>query len=346
MKAYERTGRIGQSKLALNRKFGRISQNKSAPYRKSGRIEQDGEFSGRRQRKRSGSSRRQALWGWLFVLPGLAGVLAFYLFPFLDVVRRSFVSAMGGGFVGIANYRTVAANEAFRLAAANTLRFAALCLPLLLLLSLGLAVLLQSLLTASGSHPGLKRSAKLAKSAYLVPLAVPAASIVLLWQLVFDVRGLLNGWLSALGLPGRDWMHTEAAFGVLVFSYLWKNIGYDVVLWLAGLSAVPVELYEAARVDGAGRTVCFFRITLPAIRPMAVTIVIVSFLNSFKVFREAYLVAGNYPQDNIYLLQHLFNNWFRELSMDKMAAGAVLLALVILALVLLLEKSWNREETV
>lgn len=300
----------------------------------------------RKRRNRKGTDRKQALWGWLFVLPGFAGVLAFYLFPFLDVVRRSFASAMGGGFVGIANYRTVAANEAFGLAARNTLRFGAVCLPLLLLLSLGLAVLVQGLLTAPGHRPGAERAAKLAKSAYLVPLAVPAASIVLLWQLVFDTRGLLNGWLHALGLSGRGWMHTDAAFGVLVFSYLWKNMGYDVVLWLAGLSAVPEELYEAARVDGAGRAVCFFQITLPAIRPMAVTIIIISFLNSFKVFREAYLVAGNYPQDKIYLLQHLFNNWFRELSMDKMAAGAVLLALVILALVLLLEKSWNKEEPV
>lgn len=300
-----------------------------------------------RKRKKSSQgqwNRKHALWGWLFVLPGFAGVLVFYLFPFLDVVRRSFVSAMGGGFVGSANYRAVAANEAFGLAATNTLRFAAVCLPLLLLLSLGLAVLLKSLLTTSGRRPGAAGAARLAKSAYLVPLAVPAASIVLLWQLVFDARGLLNGWLSVLGIQGRDWMHTEAAFGVLVFSYLWKNMGYDVVLWLAGLASVPEELYEAARVDGAGRAVCFFRITLPFIRPMAVTISIISFLNSFKVFREAYLVAGNYPQDRIYLLQHLFNNWFRELSMDKMAAGAVLLALVILVLVLFLEKSWNKED--
>lgn len=272
--------------------------------------------------------------GWLFLAPGFLGVLVFYLIPFLDVVRRSFTQAVGGKFVGVTNYQTVLTNQAFLLAAGNTLRFAAVCLPLLILISLGIAVLLRKAGKAAG----------FLKGAYLVPLAIPAASIVLLWKLMFDSRGMLNGLLSALGLSGADWMNSGAAFGVLVFSYIWKNLGYDVVLWIAGLSMVPRQIYEAARVDGAGEWMCFFKITLPAIRPAAFTIVVISFLNSFKVFREAYLVSGNYPQDSIYLLQHLFNNWFRELSVDKMAAGAVLMALVIFCLVALLEKSWDMEQ--
>lgn len=272
--------------------------------------------------------------GWLFLLPGFVGVLVFYLIPFLDVIRRSFLQAVGGGFVGFTNYRTVLTNPAFLLAAKNTLRFAMVCLPLLLMLSLGIAVLLQRLTYLS----------ELLKSAYLVPLAIPAASVVLLWRVVFDSSGLLNGMLHMLGIAGRDWMNTGASFGVLVFSYLWKNLGYDVVLWSAGLDSVPFQLYEAARVDGAGSWTCFWRITLPAIRPVAFTIAVISFLNAFKVFREAYLVAGNYPQDSIYLLQHLFNNWFRELSVDKMAAGAVLMAVVIFVFVCLLQRSWEMKE--
>lgn len=271
--------------------------------------------------------------GWLFLLPGFLGVLVFYLIPFLDVVRRSFTQAVGGKFVGFSNYQTVLTNQAFLLAAGNTLRFAAVCLPLLILISLGIAVLLRRVGKAAG----------FLKGAYLVPLSIPAASIVLLWKLMFDKQGMLNGLLSALGIPGADWMNTGASFGVLVFSYIWKNLGYDVVLWLAGLSMVPQQIYEAARVDGAREWMCFLKITLPAIRPAAFTIVVISFLNSFKVFREAYLVSGNYPQDSIYLLQHLFNNWFRELSVDKMAAGAVLMALVIFGLVCMLQKSWDME---
>lgn len=94
-------------------------------------------------------------------------------------------------------------------------------------------------------------------------------------------------------------------------------------------------------MDGAGTWKRFFYITLPNIRSMAFTIVILSFLNSFKVFREAYLVAGNYPQKQIYLLQHVFNNWFADLSIDKMTAGSVLLCCVLTAFVLLLHKNWE-----
>lgn len=269
--------------------------------------------------------------GWFFILPGLTGVLVFYLIPFGDVVRRSFWRAAGDGFVGLDNYRQVFDNQAFRLAAGNTARFVLVCLPLLLVLSLGLAVLLQK--------QGAGR--RLLKSAYLVPLAIPAASVVLLWHIVFDQTGVFNGILAAFHLDGKDWMNSDAAFWVLVFSYIWKNLGYDVILWLAGLLGIPESVYEAAKADGAGEWKCFLYITLPNIRPVAFTVIILSSLNSFKVFREAYLVAGNYPQRKIYLLQHVFNNWFSDLSVDKMAAGSVLLCIVIIVFVLLLQRSWG-----
>ncbi|MDE7224477.1 MAG: ABC transporter permease subunit, partial [Acetatifactor sp.] len=110
----------------------------------------------------------------------------------------------------------------------------------------------------------------------------------------------------------------------------------------AGLKAIPAELSEAARVDGAGRIRCFFRITLPNLKGSAYTITVLSLLNAFKSFREAYLVSGAYPQQDIYLLQHLFQNWYTRLDMDKLAAGAILMALVLGALSLLLQRLWDK----
>ena len=272
--------------------------------------------------------------GFCFVLPSLVGVFVFYIIPFGDVIRRSFMQAVGNGFAGLDNYRQVFSHHAFCLAAGTTLCFVAVCLPLLLVLSLGVAVLL--LEQVKGKN--------ILKSTYLIPLAIPAASVVLLWNIVFDQYGMLNGIISFFHIRGKDWMNSGAAFGVLVFSYIWKNLGYDVVLWIAGLHGIPESIYEAARVDGAGALKCFFYITLPNIRPVAFTVVILSFLNSFKVFREAYLVTGNYPQEQIYLLQHVFNNWFSELSVDKMAAGSVLLCIVLVVFVLLLQRSWDKED--
>ena len=233
-------------------------------------------------------------------------------------------------------------NSAFQLAVKNTVRFLLVCLPLLLLISLILAIIVNALWTALEKKQKADFTLRTIKTAYLLPMAIPAASVVLLWRLMFDRQGFVNGVCHMFGLQGVDWMNTQAAFAVLVFSYIWKNLGYTMVLWLAGLASVSTEIYEAAKVDGAGSWTRFFKITLPLIRPMIFTIVILSFLNSFKVFREAYLVAGNYPQEDMYLLQHLFNNWFLDLSVDKMAAGSVLMMLVIGTAVILLQKMWEK----
>lgn len=270
--------------------------------------------------------------GILFVLPHFLGVCVFLFVPFLDVVRRSFLRA-AGGFCGFENFKLVLENEAFRLAAGNTLKFTLVCLPLLLLLSLLLAVFLY----------GMGKAAGYLKNAYLVPMAIPAACVALLWKLLFDTHGMVNGVVTALGGEAVDWMNTGNAFYVLVGSYIWKNLGYVMVLWIAAMDGIPRTVYEAAKIDGAGNAASFFYITLPCIRPAAFTIVVISFLNSFKVFREAYLVAGNYPQESIYLLQHVFNNWFLSLSVDKMAAGAVLLAVIICAAVQVLQRAWERQ---
>lgn len=271
--------------------------------------------------------------GVCFLLPGLLGVLVFTLIPFVEVVRRSFQSAVGNQWVGPDNYRNVLSNTAFRMAAGNTLRFTVICIPLLVALSLLLAVVLQKL----------KFLKNTLKSIFLVPVAVPAASVVLVWKILFHSNGLINGVLTALGRERIGWMTTGASFWVLVLSYLWKNLGYDMILWMAGLAGIPKEIYEAARVDGAGEWKCFTRITMPNLLPSLYTISVLSFLNSFKVFREAWLVAGDYPQQDMYLLQHLYNNWFRELSFDKISAAAVMTAAVVLVLIVLLQRAWDKE---
>lgn len=284
-------------------------------------------------KRRRFSAHKQALTGILFLLPGLAGVVCFTLRPFLEVIRRSFQSAVTGQWVGIKNYQEVFGNTAFRTAAGNTLRFTVICIPLLVVLSLFLAVLLQRL----------RRGKNALKSMFLVPVAVPAASVVLVWKALFHSNGLINAVISYFGGETINWMTSDWAFAVLVISYLWKNIGYDMVLWMAGLSGISTEIYEAARVDGAGEWKCFTKITLPNLKPTLYTISVLSFLNSFKVFREAWLVAGDYPHQSMYLIQHLYNNWFRELSFDKIAAAAVINAAVVFGLILLLQRAWDTQ---
>lgn len=277
--------------------------------------------------------RRNSLAGLLFLLPDFIGVLFFALLPFFQAVVRSFQSAVTARWVGLKNYRDVLGNSAFRLAAGNTMKFTAVCIPLLVLLSLAAAVSIQRVRLGKAALKG----------AFLLPMAVPAASVVLVWKVLFHSNGLINGSLQRFGMEKIAWMSSDAAFWVLVISYLWKNLGYDMILWLAGLAGISPEIYEAARVDGAGEWKCFTKITLPNLKPSLYTITVLSFLNSFKVFREAWLVAGDYPHQSMYLLQHLYNNWFRELSFDRIAATAVLNGGVVFLLILFLQRAWDTE---
>lgn len=277
-------------------------------------------------RKSAGHARPSGL---PFLLPGFAGVAAFVLLPFGKVILSSFQSSLGHKFTGFDNYLSVFQNSAFRLAAGNTLRFMALGVPLLLVISLMLALMIDSC-------PKWDKY----KFLYLLPMAIPAATIVLVWKMLFVKQGFLNHLLGT----HIDFMGENSAFYILVGSYLWKNMGYTLVLWLAGLRSVPGDILDAAKVDGAGKVVCFFRVTLPNLKGSMYTILVVSLLNSFKVFREVYLVGGAYPQENIYLLQHIFNNWYTRLDFDKMGAGAVLAVLVLGSLSLLLRRLWDREE--
>lgn len=261
-----------------------------------------------------------------FLLPSFLGVAVFVLVPFIDVFRRSFTTAVTGEFTGLENYRTVFENGPFRLAVYNTLRFTCICLPLLLILGLAAALMLSQL-----------KQVQLFKSFFLLPMAMPSATIVLVWKMTFSADGFLNRLLET----HVDFMWTEDAFWVLVFSYVWKNLGYTVILWLAGILAIPGDFIEAARVDGAGSFRVFWSVMLPQLKGSMYTITVLSFLNSFKVFRESYLVAGAYPHESMYMLQHLFNNWFTNLDLDKMAAAAVCVGGVLLIVILLLQRLWD-----
>ena len=263
-----------------------------------------------------------------FLAPSVLGILLFFLFPFVDTVRRSFYDARAANFIGFDGYLSVLRNDAFRLAASNTAKFIAVCIPLLLVISLAIALLVRSV----------RPRGRVFKTTYLLPMAVPVASIVLLWQVLFHSNGLANTMLASIGLEGIDFMGSNAAFWVLIFTYIWKNNGYVLILWLAGRDGISESLYEAARVDGGNSLQLFRYITMPGLLPTAGLVAILSLLNGFKVFREAFLVAGAYPHDSIYMLQHLFNNWFLNLDISRLCAAATMLCLVLLLLILLIQR--------
>ena len=255
-----------------------------------------------------------------FILPSLLGVLLFTLLPLLDVIGRSFVNAGHPGFI---NYRVVLSNSSFRLAFRNTLQFEMISLPLLFVISLLIAIAVKEI----------KHS--FVTFAFLIPMAIPSNSVAVIWRILFDDHGIVNGWIvNVFHGDAVHFLQGNAAFWLLIATFLWKNVGYNMLLWLAGLSMLPPAITEAAKIDGAGKFVIFIRILLPNLKGTIFTVWMLSLMNSFKIFREVYLIAGNYPDDHIYLLQHLFNNWFSKLEIGKIAAAACVTAVLFFVILL------------
>lgn len=252
----------------------------------------------------------------LFLLPSLCGVLLFFVLPFFIVIYYSLVdSPINREFVGFDNYVRLFSNTAFRTALRNTLTFSLTAVPLVVLLSLLLAVLLSEKLPFLSFF----------RTVFLTPLMVPVASIVLIWQVIFHYNGALNEWISYLGLAPVDWLKSGWSQMVIVILYLWKNIGYNMVLFMAALSNIPADVLEVARLEGCGALRAFWHIKLRYLSSSILFVGILSLISSFKVFREVYLMTGDYPYDALYLLQHFMNNTFRSLDYQKLSTAAVIL---------------------
>ncbi|GKU78825.1 carbohydrate ABC transporter permease [Paenibacillus sp. L3-i20] len=263
----------------------------------------------------------------MFLAPSGIGFALFYFIPFALSFFYSFVdSPVDGHFVGFDNYRELIESDSFRKAAANTFYFTIVSVPVMVVLSLGFALLLNQNMFIR----------KWLRTAFVIPLVIPVASIVLIWQILLDWNGSLNAWLHYFGVERTDWMKTDAARNVVIIVYLWKNIGYNIILFLAGLQQIPHDYYETAQIEGAGRLRQFGSITLIYLTPTMFFVVLMSIINSFKVFRETYLIAGDYPHESIYMLQHYMNNMFMSLDIQKMTAAATLMVACILIIVLVL----------
>lgn len=265
---------------------------------------------------------KKAWKGYLYIAPLAVGCLVFYLIPFVLVLQYSFSGGAGRNlhFTGLENYEKVLENDTFRLAFGNTLKFLALGLPLIMVLAYLTALLLKS-------HT---EKNKLLKSVFLFPYIMPVVGTVLLIDLIFGEAGGLNWLLSLFQVPTADWLDRPAAFWVVELLYLWKNAGYAVILLLAGLVTIPEDQYESADLDGASAFQKFCYITTPQMWYSVFFALIFSLINAFKCFREIFLIGGEHPNDNIYMLQHFINNSFENLNYSKLSVSSVLLLLVIL----------------
>lgn len=270
---------------------------------------------------------KRHLGGNLFLAPSLVGVCIFMVIPFFVVVYYSMIdNPIKKNFVGFENFTRILNNSAFKMAATNTIKFSAVAVPLAVILSLLLAILLLSKI------PGKTQL----RTFYLSPMMVPVASVVLIWQVLFDYNGVVNQWFTYFGLDKIDWMKSSYAQIVIVLLFLWKNLGYNMILFMATLSSIPKEIIEVAKLESATGWQIFWHIKIRYISSTIVFVTIMSLINSFKVFREIYLMTGDYPYDSLYMLQHFMNNTFKSLDYQKLSSAAILMSLVMIVIIAVL----------
>ena len=281
--------------------------------------------------------RKQKRNSGIFLTPSVLGVALFFVIPFIVVVYYSMMdNPISLNFVFLDNFRNVIRNNAFKKAVRNTFTFSAIAVPLAVVLSLLLAVLLDSKIPFKSQF----------RTFFLSPMMVPVASVVLIWQVLFHYNGVVNEITALFGMEKIDWLKSEYSHVVIVALFLWKNLGYNMILFMAALSSIPKDVIEVARLESANRLQIFFYIKTRYLSATILFVTIMSLINSFKVFREIYLLTTDYPFDSIYMLQHFMNNTFKNLDYQKLSSAAVLMSIamvVIIGVLFIVENHFGKD---
>ncbi len=269
--------------------------------------------------------------GWWFVAPALLVVAVFFFLPVLGALAVSFTDfdlyaladARKLRFVGIENYAQLLQRSLFWNALGNTFYFVIVGVPLSIAVSLGAALLLDSRLA---------RLKPFFRTALFAPVMTTLVAVAVVWRYLFHTRyGLVNGALAQLGLEPIDWLgDPDWAMPTIILLAVWKNFGYNMIIFVAALQSVPEDLYEAARIDGASPWRRLRSITLPMIAPTLVLVSIITTAGYFQLFAEPFVMTEGGPlQSTVSVLYFMYEEGFKWWNLGSASAVAFLLFLVI-----------------
>ncbi len=279
----------------------------------------------------AGSEKRSA--ALIFLAPAMLAIGLFFFVPLLAAFLLSFtdfdIYSLGNfnyaRFVGLTNYLQLVSDPLFWKALVNTFYFLAVGAPLSIAASLAGALLLQS---------KLMKARALFRTAYFAPVVTTLVAVAVVWRFVYHPRyGFLNYMLSFAGIHPIDWLGDPVwAMPAIIIMAVWKNFGYNMIIFTAGLQAIPEELYEAAAIDGADKFAQFRKITLPMLAPTTLFITTITMIGYIQLFAEPYVMTQGGPLNStLSLVLLMYQQGFRWWNMGYSAALAFVLFLVILA---------------
>jgi multiple sugar transport system permease protein len=268
---------------------------------------------------------------WWFVAPALLVITIFFFLPIVcaflisltDFDIYSLADLRNLRFVGLANYLKLLETPLFWQALGNTLYFVAVGVPLSIGASLGAALLL---------HSRLARFKPLFRTALFAPVVTTLVAVAVIWRYMFNTRyGLLNYALGGIGIDPIDWLgDPHWAMPAIILFAVWKNFGYNMIIFLAGLQSIPEELYEAARIDGASIWRQFASVTLPMLSPVVLLVGILTIAGYFQLFAEPYVMTQGGPlQSTVSVLYFMYEEGFKWWNLGSASAMAFVLFLLI-----------------
>ena len=291
-------------------------------------------------------SLRQHLTGWAFAAPFVIIFLLFMAGPLLaslvlsltDFGLRDLRNPLGTNFIGLDNYVELLGDTTFHKALMNTAYFVLVGMPL----TLGLG-----LLAALALDRGIRRFRTVYRVGYYLPVVTSIVGIAVVWRFVLNPDyGLLNITLGAIGIEGPNWLGDQTlAMPSLIAMAAWRNLGFAMVLFLAGLQTIPVQLYEAASIDGAGRWAAFRSVTLPLLRPTLLFAVVITTIGYLQVFEEPFVMTGGGPLDStLSISMFMYQEGFEFFHQGYAAAIAWVLFLLV-ALIAVVQFRTLRSQT-
>jgi multiple sugar transport system permease protein len=276
---------------------------------------------------------------WIFLTPAVILLGAFIIWPiaylfYLSFTAGSFTST-GAYLVGFKNYWRLLLNSDFWQVLANTTYFTVATVIPSLVLPLGLAVLLNRSLPWRG----------ILRSAYFLPSIISLVAAGLGFRWLFQTSGPINAFLGLFGIPSISWLSdTFWAMPVLILLNIWKQLGFNMVVFLAGLQAIPPSRYEAAELDGANDWQQFWHITLPGLRPTLIFVIVTTAIFTLRGFEQVYVMTGGGPLNSTnVLVYYIYQEAFGQFDFGYAAAGATVLLAVTLVLVYLQLRTWSEE---
>ena len=275
----------------------------------------------------------RALAGWTFAAPALLVIVVFFFLPVVAALALSvtdfdiYALADIGNlrFVAFDNYVGLLHNPLFWKTLGNTLYFVIVGVPLSIAVSLGAAVLLHSKL---GRFKGFYRTA------FFAPVVTTVVAVAVIWRYLFHTRyGLVNWGLSSIGIEPIDWLgDPHWAMPTIILFAVWKNFGYNMIIFLAGLQSIPEDLYEAARIDGAGAWRQFRHVTLPMLGPVLLLVGILTMSGYFQLFAEPYVMTQGGPLESTKSVLYLmYDEGFKWWNLGNASAVAFLLFVLMVA---------------